>query len=337
MAPAPSVRISTCRPGRLPDRCPLRWEGNCASACRATAMWSAAVLEPAFPGRSMHRQGLPAAVRPVIDECPQRMEPEPAFNVGAADSFSECAVTRVASMSMISGAAASAAWSGACSPASAHTRARAAARAASIALSAAGASAASASIVRDTVGSEATRPYTPGSAAQQPDVGQAVPAQRQRHRQVQDDLARSWTASGLRHGDSAADSAASRPAAGHGVDQQHPTGLTHRRGPARVDLDAGIEPATLLHLEGAPRTARICPSTRHILAGQEPRHPRRARSWPRLVAAVARPRERLGRGDVSGRRPGRLTPVAPLIPARPSEGECSRLRRRRQWPGTAGG
>src|SRR3954468_18696763 len=33
--------------------------------------------------------------------------------------------------------------------------------------------------------------------------------------------------------------------------------------------DAGIAPATLLHLEGAPRSLRICPSTRHILAGQE--------------------------------------------------------------------
>jgi hypothetical protein len=65
---------------------------------------------------------------------------------------------------MISGASALIAWSGACSPASRHTRARAATRAASIAANARGTSAASVSIVRDTVGSEATSPNTVGSA-----------------------------------------------------------------------------------------------------------------------------------------------------------------------------
>jgi hypothetical protein len=64
--------------------------------------------------------------------------PNPRLNVGAACSFSECAVTRVASMSMTSGRDASMSWSGACTPASDQALERAAARAASIAASAAG-------------------------------------------------------------------------------------------------------------------------------------------------------------------------------------------------------
>jgi len=80
------------------------------------------------------------------------------LNVGFACSFSECDPTRVASTSTTNGVAASVPESGACSPAKAHTADRAAARAVSIAFSAAETSAASMSIVRDTVGSEATRP-----------------------------------------------------------------------------------------------------------------------------------------------------------------------------------
>ena len=43
-APAPSARISIFR------RC---WVGTCAMAAVNTAMWSATVFEPAFPGRSI--------------------------------------------------------------------------------------------------------------------------------------------------------------------------------------------------------------------------------------------------------------------------------------------
>jgi len=43
-APAPSARIKSLR----------RWAaGTCPMAAVRTAMWSAAVLEPAFPGRSI--------------------------------------------------------------------------------------------------------------------------------------------------------------------------------------------------------------------------------------------------------------------------------------------
>lgn len=64
----------------------------------------------------------------------------------------------LADTSMINGCSASVPWSGARSPTNPQTVARAAARAVSIAFNAASASAASTSMVRDTVGSEATRP-----------------------------------------------------------------------------------------------------------------------------------------------------------------------------------
>jgi hypothetical protein len=121
-------------------------------------MWSAAVFEPAFPARSITDSGSPLPSAPWSRKEHSGWCPNPRLNVGAACSFSECAVTRVASMSMTSGAAAFVSWSGACSPASSHTAARAAARAVLIAFSTAGASAARASIVRETVGSDATGP-----------------------------------------------------------------------------------------------------------------------------------------------------------------------------------
>ena len=80
------------------------------------------------------------------------------MNVGAAASFSECAVTKVASRSMTNGSAAEASWSGASRPAAAHTLARADALAVSIAASAVGASAANVAMARETVGSDATDP-----------------------------------------------------------------------------------------------------------------------------------------------------------------------------------
>jgi hypothetical protein len=53
--PAESVRISTLRPGLVPARC----EGSCLRASRTTVMWSAAVFDPAFPGRNMTASGSP--------------------------------------------------------------------------------------------------------------------------------------------------------------------------------------------------------------------------------------------------------------------------------------
>lgn len=52
MLPPESVRISVCRPSRRALR-------SCARASRAVSMWSAAVLEPALPGRSRAATGSP--------------------------------------------------------------------------------------------------------------------------------------------------------------------------------------------------------------------------------------------------------------------------------------
>ena len=70
--------------------------------------------------------------------------------------MSECDVTNVASRSTINGRAPSVAASGAFESARAQARAPAAARAELIAFNAAGAFFARASIVRDTIGSDAT-------------------------------------------------------------------------------------------------------------------------------------------------------------------------------------
>ena len=146
MPPPESVRISTRRRSR---------RGSCASASRATSMCSLAVFDPALPGRSMMASGSPPAAGAVVGERGQGMEPKVFFHVGAAFSFSECAITIVASMS--TGISAPSA-PGARSPASAQARSRAAARAFRIARSARGASAASA---RDQPGHDRVRGHRP--------------------------------------------------------------------------------------------------------------------------------------------------------------------------------
>ena len=98
-------------------------------------------------------------------------------------------------------------------PANAQARPRATARAELIAFNAAGALAARASIVRDTVGSEATRPKTPGSARSSAmSARQSPPSARVIARSVRT-FAGSWTANGLRHGANAADSSRPSPVA----------------------------------------------------------------------------------------------------------------------------
>jgi hypothetical protein len=85
--------------------------------------------------------------------------PNVRFQVGAADSFSECAITIVASRSKgISAPSAP----GADFPASFHTCSRAAARALRIARTAFGPAAAKVLTSRDTVGSDATGPKISG-------------------------------------------------------------------------------------------------------------------------------------------------------------------------------
>jgi hypothetical protein len=81
------------------------------------------------------------------------------FQVGAACSFSECAITIVASRSMVTRPPSA---PGALSPASVQARSRAAARAARIAFSACGRSPARALTSLETTGSDATGPASSG-------------------------------------------------------------------------------------------------------------------------------------------------------------------------------
>jgi hypothetical protein len=124
-------------------------------------MWSAAVLDPALPGRSMMASGSPEPSAPWSANTVSGWKPKVFFQAGAACSFSEQAVTMVASTS--SGTSPPPA-PGAAAPASAHTRWRAAARADRIAVSDRGASAAKTAISRDTTGPEATGPNSSGCA-----------------------------------------------------------------------------------------------------------------------------------------------------------------------------
>ena len=78
-----------------------RWRGSWASASRAASMWSAAVFEPAFPGRSTMASGSPFPSAPWSAQAVIGWNPKVFFQVGAACSFSECAITMVASRSTV--------------------------------------------------------------------------------------------------------------------------------------------------------------------------------------------------------------------------------------------
>jgi len=109
-------------------------------------------------------QRLSGAVLTVIDERAHRREPEAALVGGRGRLLSECAVTRVASMSMITCPPRRRPGVPASGRDRAHTAARAVARAARIAGSETSMSAASAATTRETVGSLATGPNTAGWA-----------------------------------------------------------------------------------------------------------------------------------------------------------------------------
>ena len=163
------------------------------------------------PRAEQHRDGFPGAVGPWSTNASSGWNPKPRLNVGAACSFSECAVTSVASKSMTSGCSASIPWSGANRPARRHTTARACARTRSIAANTRGASTASRSITRDTVGSDATRPNTPGSVLSTAMSARQSPPTAIATARSSSTFPGSCTASGRRHGASAADNARSRP------------------------------------------------------------------------------------------------------------------------------
>ena len=96
-------------------------------------------------------------------------------------------------------------------PAWPQTRSRAAARAALIAASAAWASTARAAINRDTVGSEATRPNTPGWARSTATSQAASPPSATAIARSATIFPGSWVASGLRHGPSNRTNCPDRP------------------------------------------------------------------------------------------------------------------------------
>jgi len=149
------------------------------------------------------RQRLSGPLGPVVDERPQRMKAEAALERRRRGLLSECAVTRVASTSIISGREAFVSWSGAWSPASDQALARAVARAEAIAANAAGASAARRSISRDTIGSDATGPNTSGAARSCARSARQSPPTARLTARSSRILPGSWRAIGRRHGSSA--------------------------------------------------------------------------------------------------------------------------------------
>jgi hypothetical protein len=74
VAPAPSVRISTLRPGRQGSM-----PGSCATASFVTAMWSAAVLEPGVARSKQPGRRLTHSARALVDEREERMAAEAAL------------------------------------------------------------------------------------------------------------------------------------------------------------------------------------------------------------------------------------------------------------------
>jgi hypothetical protein len=173
-----------------------RWRGSWARDSRVAPMWPAAVSEPAFPARSTMAVGSPFPPAPWSAQAVSGWKPYDFFQVGAACSFSECAITIVASRSTVTRPPSA---PGALSPASAQARSRAAARAPRIAFSDRGRSPASWLTSRDTTGSDATGPASPGCSR-----STAMPARQSPPRATA--AARpamifpgSWTARGARH------------------------------------------------------------------------------------------------------------------------------------------
>src|SRR6185436_19268600 len=134
--------------------------GSEASTRSSTVMWSAAVLDPALPGRSSAPAGSPVPPGPWSMNPNSGCNPNVFLNVFAAPCLAEYTVTSEASRSTVITA------SRAGAPPSCHATARASASACQIAASAAAppSSATSAATVRDTVAGEATGPNTPGAA-----------------------------------------------------------------------------------------------------------------------------------------------------------------------------
>ena len=171
-------------------------------------MWSAAVFEPALPGRRTMASGSPFPPAPWSAQAVIGWNPNVFFHVAAACSFSECAITIVASRSTVTSPPSA---PGAASPASAHARSRAAARAARIALTDRGRSAASAATSRDTTGSDATGPASPGCSRSTAISARQSPPSASAAARSATIFPGSWTARGARHRSSPADRPRPRP------------------------------------------------------------------------------------------------------------------------------
>jgi len=118
-------------------------------------------------------------------------------------------------------------WVGA--PARFHTRSRAVARAALIAASAPSGSSVRVAISRDTVGSEATSPNTPGWARNRATSQAASPPRATATARSNTILPGSWIASGRRHRPNRVESSRASPTAPGGLHQQCPTRVRHQR------------------------------------------------------------------------------------------------------------
>jgi len=171
-------------------------------------MWSAAVLDPALPARSTMARGSPFPPAPWSAKAVRGWKPKDFFQVGAACSFSEWAITMVASRSTVTSPPSA---PGAASPASAQTRSRAAARAARTAFSARGRSPASWLTSRDTTGSEATGPASSGCSRSTAISARQSPPSATAAARSATILPGSWTARGPRHRSSACDRPRPRP------------------------------------------------------------------------------------------------------------------------------
>jgi hypothetical protein len=170
-------------------------------------MWSAAVSGPAFPARSTMASGSPFPVPLWPAQAVIGWNPNVFFQAGAACSFSECAITTVASRSTVTRPpSAPGAF-----PASAHTRSRAAARADRTARSARGASADSTLTSLDTTGSDATGPARAGCSRSTAISARQSPPSAAAAARSAITLPGSWTARGARHRASPCDRPRPRP------------------------------------------------------------------------------------------------------------------------------
>ena len=220
-------------------------------------MWSAAVLLPAFPGRSSTASGSPVPSLAVVGERPQRVVPE-------------AALERRPGVLLVASARSPA--SRRCRPPAAVRRSpRGRGRAVPASCQTASPGGGPGGVDRrqrpGRVGGEQRRSCATRS-------GRTRPGRRRRARtcstamsarqsppsasvtaRSSSTFAGSCTARGARHGSQRPAEQPVQPAHPGRLQQRDPTGLRHDPARRRVDLDSRIQPGTLLHLEGAPRSA----------------------------------------------------------------------------------